>query len=190
MSRNGLFIWKYQLRLEQFLDTLWFTVGGQRDSRSRVQSHAGFLHAGSLSFDRQKKTCSPRLQVAKTLFSIIQFMRSTWRRLLRSTPLFSFRISSRDFRCQRLPPYLYIFIYGLRPRTPVQHLSKNLFFLTHVENVRSQYSLIKLVKMSGNDTIIQYFRGNKQHLHDFGLINQVKWWDVIKNMPLIPGVWS
>lgn len=89
-----------------------------------------------------------------------------------------------------LPIYIFSFmVFGPEHQSSIS-AKTFFFFLTHVENVRSQYSLIKLVKMSGNDTIIQYFRGNKQHLHDFGLINQVKWWDVIKNMPLIPGVWS
>lgn len=58
----------------------WFTVWGQRDSGSRVQSHAEFLHAGSsFPFDRHAKTCSPRVQTPRTLFSIIvKFVKMPW----------------------------------------------------------------------------------------------------------------
>lgn len=61
-------------------DALWFTVWGQCDSGSRVQSHAEFLHAGSsFPFDRHAKTCSPRVQAACTLFSVIvKLVKMAW----------------------------------------------------------------------------------------------------------------
>lgn len=74
--------------------------------------------------------------------------------------------------------YLPIYLFSFMVFHPEHQSSISpIFFLTHVTNVRIWYSLIKLVKMSGIVNIIQYFSGVKLHLHGFGLINQVKWWD-------------
>lgn len=103
VSRNGLFIWKYQLRLEQFLDAPDCSViYSKRAAWLREQNPEPVSACWeSILWHTQKKTGSPRRQTAQSLFSITPFMGCT-KRLLMITSLFCSPVSWRDYRCQLL----------------------------------------------------------------------------------------